>query len=152
MSCSTIRQENEPIRNNLTLSICCSQDVNDHPPSFTSLHYVVTVSEATPIGTSILMVSAADDDSGVNAQIQYLIDVSVNTNCSSYFHVDPDHGTVLTKKAFDYETLSRLQFNMVAVDGGVPALSSTVPITVILTDLNDNPPRSVQEFCFSLYV
>ena len=92
----------------------------------------------------MLMVSATDDDSGVNAQIQYLIDASTDTNMSSYFHVDPDHGTLLTKKAFDYETMSQLQFSVVAVDGGVPALSSTVPVTIILTDLNDNPPRCVQ--------
>ena len=94
------------------------------------------------MGTSVLMVTASDDDSGVNAQVQYLIDP--DSEWASYFSVDPHHGTVLTKKAFDYEAVNRLEFNVVAVDGGIPALRSTVPVTVILTDLNDNPPRSVQ--------
>ena len=88
------------------------------------------------------MVSATDDDSGVNSQIQYLVDP--DGEWASYFSVDHDHGTVVTKKAFDYETVDRLEFNVVAVDGGIPALRSTVPVTVILTDLNDNPPRFVQ--------
>lgn len=40
------------------------EDANDSPPEFTHNEYNVTLSEATPPGTTVLAVSAHDLDSG----------------------------------------------------------------------------------------
>ncbi len=49
------------------------QDVNDEAPQFESQRYIHTISEAASIGTSLLTVSATDQDSGENAHISYRI-------------------------------------------------------------------------------
>ena len=42
-------------------------DINDHPPQFDEASYSAHISELTAPGTSVLMVSASDDDeSGVS--------------------------------------------------------------------------------------
>ena len=47
--------------------------MNDQIPSFESQRYVKTISEAAPIGTSLLEVSASDKDSKQNGHISYRI-------------------------------------------------------------------------------
>ena len=72
--------------------------MNDQVPTFEKLLYETTVSEAVGIGTSILAVSATDRDTGRNAEVTYHIGpVTPTSNDSAYFHIDPDHGVVLTK-------------------------------------------------------
>lgn len=45
-------------------------DINDQPPYFTA-NYTVSLSENSTIGTTVLVVSASDDDVGVNAKSSY---------------------------------------------------------------------------------
>lgn len=40
------------------------EDANDSPPEFSHNEYNVTLSEATPFGTTVLAVTAIDQDSG----------------------------------------------------------------------------------------
>lgn len=46
-------------------------DVNDNPPRFSSSAYVVEVSEATPLGSTVLVVTAEDRDDGHNGQVTF---------------------------------------------------------------------------------
>ncbi|CAL8330697.1 unnamed protein product [Gadus morhua 'NCC'] len=43
-------------------------------------------------------------------------------------------------KSFDFETLKKFQFQVVALDSGSPPLRSNVTVNVFLLDQNDNPP------------
>ena len=115
--------------------------MNDKAPSFDSLKYTATVSEAVPIGTSILTVAAKDEDSDVNAMIRYQLKNSAEFNDSSHFHIDQTRGVILVKQKLDHERRTRLRFLVTAIDSGVPALTADVLVTVHVTDLNDNPPR-----------
>ena len=119
--------------------VCLFQDVNDHAPSFGSQHYTSTVSEAIPIGTAILTVTAQDEDSKPNAAIHYHI--QPNHLDGHLFHIDSNKGVILNKQRLDHEKQTELEFVVMATDSGVPALSSSVIVTVHVTDLNDNPPR-----------
>ncbi len=121
------------------------QDVNDQTPSFSSLAYIQTISEAAPIGTSVLTVAASDKDSGENAHIFYRVEpVSRDSNDSIYFHIDQDRGIILTKHKLDHESKKSLHFLVTANDNGVPSLSSSVLVTIIVLDLNDNAPKFEQ--------
>ena len=113
--------------------------MNDHAPSFASHHYTTTISEAVPIGTSILTVAAKDDDSPPNAGIHYHIEP--NYENANIFHIDANKGIILTKQKLDHEQQTDLTFKVIATDTGVPALSTSVIVKVIVTDLNDNPPK-----------
>ena len=55
-------------------------DVNDNPPEFERTIYSLSVSEATPIGTSVGRVYATSRDIGVNADISYSVVDSVTTD------------------------------------------------------------------------
>lgn len=121
------------------------QDVNDQAPVFENLLYKTTVSEAVGIGTSILTVSATDKDSGQNADIIYRLEpMAPGGNDSNYFHIDPTRGVILTKQKLDHELTNKLTFLVTATDHGVPSMSSSVHITVVVLDLNDEAPRFEQ--------
>lgn len=114
------------------------QDVNDQPPEFEHHHYTSTVSEAIPIGTEILTITASDQDSTPNAGIHYYIEP--NHLDAAYFHIDSDKGIILSKQRLDHEERRELSFEVVATDTGVPAMSASAIVRVTVTDLNDNAP------------
>ncbi|CAH1776950.1 unnamed protein product [Owenia fusiformis] len=117
-------------------------DINDKTPSFSSVSYTATVSEATTIGTSILTLSASDDDSGLNKKVYYdFMPIEEDRYDLDFFSVDRNTGVISTSQLLDHEKHQKLQFIAVVTDMGSPALSSTAPITVIVTDLNDNSPK-----------
>ncbi|XP_070553228.1 protocadherin Fat 1-like isoform X2 [Ptychodera flava] len=119
------------------------EDVNDIAPIFTEQSYQVTVSEAVPIGTRITLVSSSDYDSGRNREVSYhFVEESAITD---YFHIDSSSGLILTSRQLDHEKYTQHDFKVVAIDGGMPALTSETRVSVIVTDLNDNPPAFEKE-------
>ncbi|KAM9733934.1 protocadherin Fat 3a [Menidia menidia] len=114
------------------------QDVNDNPPVF-KMPYIVVLSEATIIGTAVLQVTATDRDSDRNNVVHYQIFSHVY-NSTDYFHIDSSSGLILTARVLDHELAQNYDFIVRATDNGFPALSSEVLVTVMLNDINDNPP------------
>jgi len=51
---------------------------------------------------------------------------------------------VLVARALDYETVKEYIITVEACDGGIPSLSSTAVVTVLLVDANDNRPVFTQ--------
>ncbi|XP_030643540.1 protocadherin Fat 1a isoform X2 [Chanos chanos] len=115
------------------------EDVNDNPPVFQTKSYNASLSEASVIGTSVLQVSATDADTGNNKVLFYQI-VEDKEKSSDYFSIDRDTGTIWTARTLDHEEKTQHLITVRAVDGGVPALSSEVTVTIDITDLNDNSP------------
>lgn len=114
------------------------KDVNDNQPVFQKMAYWVILSETAMIGTPALHVSATDKDSDKNNIIHYQI--FSDHNSTDYFHIDSSSGLILTARLLDHELLQRYDFVVVATDNGFPPLSSEVSVTVIVSDVNDNPP------------
>lgn len=116
--------------------------MNDHRPVFARLRYNASVSESGPISTSILTVSATDDDSGTNANVWYQIEAHPDhPTHSAYFHIDSTRGTIFVRQRLDHEQIKLLTFIVVASDSGVPALTASVTVTINVTDANDNAPK-----------
>lgn len=59
--------------------------------------------------------------------------------------MDPIEGVVYLKKSLDHETLNSHHFTVIAMDKGVPSLSSTSHVWVTVLDMNDNPPKFEQQ-------
>ncbi|XP_059608235.1 fat-like cadherin-related tumor suppressor homolog, partial [Phlebotomus argentipes] len=118
-------------------------DVNDCPPEMDQDVYNVTVSEGAPFGTAILRVSATDRDTGVNQAVMFAIETD-SKNTSEFFHMDATEGVVYLKKSLDFEALRVHHFVVIAMDKGVPSLSSTSHVWINVADMNDNPPRFEQ--------
>lgn len=115
------------------------EDVNDNAPIFLSKAYYASVSEASVIGTSILQVDARDSDTGNNQEIFFQL-VEEKGGSSDFFTIDRDTGIITTAQVLDHEELQQHKLKVQVVDGGVPALSSDVIVTIDVLDLNDNAP------------
>lgn len=115
-------------------------DANTHRPVFQSSHYTVSVSEDKPIGTSIVTISANDEDTGENARITYIMEDNV-----PQFRIDPDTGTVTTSMELDYEDQASYTLAITAHDNGIPQKSDTTYVEILVLDANDNAPRFVHD-------
>ncbi|KAG8592449.1 hypothetical protein GDO81_000504 [Engystomops pustulosus] len=120
-------------------------DLNDEPPVFMNPEgYHAIVSEAASAGTAVLTLKAQDlDDEGPNSRIAYTLQDSA---ASSAFTLDSHTGVLSINKMLDFEAENTLNFVITATDHGVPPLSTTCTVTIMLEDVNDNEPIFMQQF------
>ncbi|KAM6221833.1 protocadherin-23 [Rhynchocyon petersi] len=112
-------------------------DDNDHSPAFPMRHYQSSVREDSEIGSMVLMLSAMDEDEGLNAQIDYFL----MDETSGVFTIDTLAGTLRTAHTLDREVKSQHVFRVVARDCSTQgSRSTTVIVSVHVTDVNDNDP------------
>nr|XP_008177211.2 cadherin EGF LAG seven-pass G-type receptor 1 isoform X4 [Chrysemys picta bellii] len=115
-------------------------DANTHRPVFQSSHYTVSVSEDKPIGTSIVTISATDEDTGENARITYILEDNI-----PQFRIDLDTGTITTLMELDYEDQASYTLAITARDNGIPQKSDTTYVEILILDANDNAPRFLRD-------
>ncbi|MGH0168401.1 UNVERIFIED_CONTAM: hypothetical protein FKN15_054902 [Acipenser sinensis] len=118
------------------------QDINDNEPTFLDGPYTAGVPEMSPVGTSVVQVTATDADDptyGNSARVVYSI-----LQGQPYFSVEPKTGIIRTAlPSMDREAKDQYLLVIQAKDmvGQMGGLSGTTSVTVTLTDVNDNPPR-----------
>ncbi|KAK3929465.1 Cadherin-related tumor suppressor [Frankliniella fusca] len=110
---------------------------NKHSPVFKAASSQVFVPENEPVGATILTVQADDADAGPNGEVRYAIS---GGNDQGQFAVHPRTGVVTIVRPLDYDTMPEHHLNISATDLGLDARSATASLTVMLTDINDNPP------------
>ncbi|XP_072022582.1 uncharacterized protein [Amphiura filiformis] len=121
--------------------IACDEESlpNLATPVFLQSEYNTTIPEHTASGSIILTVQANDTDVGRNGKITYSLAFG-----TEFFAISGETGEITTRIEFDYEsTLLPNQFDLIAIaeDDGRPMLSSTVAVSVFISDLNDNCPE-----------
>ncbi|XP_049614807.1 cadherin-related family member 1a isoform X2 [Syngnathus scovelli] len=122
-------------------------DVNDEPPRFQNLPFIVDIAEDVIAGSSIYRVLARDKDLGSGGSVSY----SLQPTPFSKFAIDAHSGILRVKpgERLDYETTPTHFVTVVAKDGGgkykgkLQVLSSTATITVNVLDAQDMPPSFV---------
>ncbi|XP_032885701.1 protocadherin gamma-C5-like [Amblyraja radiata] len=126
---------------NKTIQIVIA-DINDNVPRFSEPSYNIYVMENNAPGTSIFEVTAIDRDLNQNSYVSYYLlgnriqDMPLSTQVS----INSMNGTIYAMRSFDYEKLKNVQFHVQARDAGVPPLSSSTTVNVIILDQNDNAP------------
>lgn len=126
-------------------------DINDNKPTFEANSYEATVMEGIPLGSRIMKVEAVDPDSDSNGQVTYslgaLMYLEENSgSLVSIFTIDSDSGWISTRKDLDHEDNPSYIFTVVAFDRGENLLlSSTTTVTIVVEDVNDNPPRFLEQ-------
>ncbi|XP_060527638.1 protocadherin-like wing polarity protein stan isoform X2 [Cylas formicarius] len=113
-------------------------DANNFAPVFENAPYSGSVYEDAAVGTTVLVVSATDNDVGLNAQITYSLGEELSSD--SAFSINPQTGAVVTKKLLDREIISGYLLTVTATDGGSPAMSDTTDVEISVLDVNDNYP------------
>ncbi|XP_072233193.1 cadherin EGF LAG seven-pass G-type receptor 1 isoform X2 [Leuresthes tenuis] len=115
-------------------------DANTHRPVFQSSNYQTTLSEEKPVGHTVMVISATDEDTGENARITYVMEDNV-----PQFKIDPDTGAITTQMEIDYEDLASYTLAIVARDNGIPQKSDTTYVEIIIMDANDNTPHFLRD-------
>uniref|UniRef100_A0A672SFX6 Cadherin EGF LAG seven-pass G-type receptor 1-like n=1 Tax=Sinocyclocheilus grahami TaxID=75366 RepID=A0A672SFX6_SINGR len=115
-------------------------DANTHRPVFQSANYQVLVSEDRPVDSTVVVISATDEDTGENARITYVMEDNV-----PQFKIDPDTGAITTQIEIDYEDQASYTLAIIARDNGIPQRSDTTYVEIIVLDANDNAPQFLRD-------
>ncbi|KAL0973592.1 hypothetical protein UPYG_G00206730 [Umbra pygmaea] len=127
------------------------KDQNDNAPAIeirgiglvTHQDGMANISEEMPIGTPVALVQVSDRDEGENAIVTCVVagDVPFQLRPASESANDRKRKYFLqTTTMLDYERIKDYRIEIVAVDSGNPALSSTNSLKVQVMDMNDNAP------------
>ncbi|CAH1118837.1 unnamed protein product [Phaedon cochleariae] len=144
-------------------------DINDNAPQFVNTPYETTISELTPVGTTIFQnIAAKDKDTGVNGLVEYSIveadhlppDEGIgrqrihSEDGYGYFAINlPHQGQVTVNRTLDFEKTQRYYVTIVATDRArdeSQRLSSTTTLTVNIKDDDDLPPSFIYKGCMLL--
>lgn len=126
-------------------------DQNDNAPAVeirgiglrTHSDGVANIPEDMPVGTAVALVQVSDKDEGENAVVTCVVagDVPFQLRPAGDSSIDNKKKYFLqTTTPLDFERVREYRVEIVAVDSGNPALSSTNSLKVQVTDINDNSP------------
>jgi len=109
--------------------------LNEHAPAFSQSSYNVTISENTATGTTVVSITATDNDAGSQGELSFSL------SSGAPFYIDEVSGAIVLKQALDYEAETSYLLTVIAADGDLASpKSSSVNVTVMLRDENDNAP------------
>ena len=122
---------------------------NDHMPMFDPPLYSGSIAECAANGSRFLLpvtLSATDGDS--NAVVSYYVVPGPN---GGFFRVEPRPGEVAEilvygEGIFDREIIDSFTFNVAATDNTLGSDDDFAPVSVTITDCNDNCPIFTQDF------
>ncbi|XP_033949473.1 protocadherin alpha-8-like [Pseudochaenichthys georgianus] len=121
-------------------------DINDHTPVFTEKEKRLEISESALPGARFQLQAARDPDVGQLSIQQYRL------SHNEHFRLEvKDRGEdrkvpfLVLQKQLDRETAGKHKLRLTAVDGGKPAKSGAIEITVDVLDVNDNSPVFTKE-------
>ncbi|XP_074529694.1 protocadherin gamma-A11-like isoform X12 [Halichoeres trimaculatus] len=112
-------------------------DINDNSPHIKIPSKSDSILEDSPPNTVIFMLSVEDPDSESNGKVECNIDNSIpfkiQTTLNGFY-------TLVTEVTLDREVASQYNITVTCSDEGVPSLSSSVTLTLQISDVNDNAP------------
>ncbi|KAM5262842.1 cadherin-5 [Ctenodactylus gundi] len=132
--------ENLAPPSNFTIKV---HDINDNWPVFTHKLFNASVPEMSPVGTSVIRLTAVDaDDPTVadHASVLYQI-----LKGDGLFDIDNTGSIYTTTKTLDREKKAKYEVVVEARDGqGLRGESGTTTVLITLQDINDNFPIFTQ--------
>ncbi len=120
-------------------------DINNEAPVFSSTANGITLTEGTEYATDVAVYTAAATPDVAGANVAYSLKAGAD---AADFDIDPATGVVTFKADTtpNYETATAYRFTVIAtatetVAGGADRVQSAEQtVTVLVTDINDNPP------------
>ncbi|XP_061523757.1 cadherin EGF LAG seven-pass G-type receptor 1 isoform X2 [Phycodurus eques] len=131
-----------PLINGTGMVVVQVVDVNDNAPMFVSTPFQATVLENVAVGYSVIHIQAIDGDSGENARLEYRL---TDTVPSFPFTINNSTGWITVSEELDRETTEFYSFGVEARDHGVPAMSSSASVSIMVLDVNDNVPTFTEK-------
>ncbi|XP_029420544.1 protocadherin gamma-A1-like isoform X2 [Nannospalax galili] len=123
-------------------------DVNDNAPEVSITSVTTAVPENFPPGAIIALISVHDQDSGDNGRTTCSIPGNIPFKLEKL--VDNFY-RLITERTLDREHTSGYNITVTATDQGTLSLSTQTHISLLVTDINDNPPVFEQD-SYSVYI
>ena len=120
-------------------------DLNDNSPTFRESHVNISISEASPIGSTYVLPAAYDDDSPRYGIQRYEVDEAFD-KLSMVFSESVSgqlEAKLVLQVPLDREKQSVYHMVLKAVDRGSskhPSMTGTAVVNIIVLDYNDNRP------------
>ncbi|XP_071314690.1 protocadherin gamma-A2-like [Trachinotus anak] len=112
-------------------------DTNDNPPAINIMSTSSSISEDVKPGTVLTMMNIQDPDSNENGKVHCALSENIHFAIMS---TSNNFFTLVTDSELDRETASEYNITVTCSDEGVPSLSSSVTLTLQISDVNDNAP------------
>ncbi|XP_042073098.1 protocadherin beta-16-like isoform X1 [Haplochromis burtoni] len=112
-------------------------DTNDNVPAINVMSKSSIIAEDITPGTVVTIINIQDPDSGENGNVQCNINKNIPFLVSS---TSNNFFSILTDSDLDRERASEYNITVTCSDEGVPSLSSSVTLTLQISDVNDNAP------------
>ncbi|XP_027864318.1 protocadherin gamma-A3-like isoform X46 [Xiphophorus couchianus] len=112
-------------------------DINDNCPIIKIISTSISIGENSKSNTVVAVMSVSDPDSEENGKVRCAINKNtpftiMSTSSNLY--------SLVTDSELDRETASEYNITVTCSDEGLPSLSSSVTLTLQISDVNDNPP------------
>ncbi|XP_058484035.1 protocadherin Fat 3 [Solea solea] len=139
-----VKDQEFPFNRDLARILVAVEDSNDNIPYFTSTVYDAVAYESSPVGTSVLQVTALDKDNGINGQLMYTIEAG---NTGGVFGIDNATGLIFTSRDLDLTRVGFYTLTVRVTDSGFPPLMATasVRVSLILSEFS-TPTFSQREY------
>ncbi|XP_061581335.1 protocadherin gamma-A5-like isoform X31 [Cololabis saira] len=112
-------------------------DINDNEPAIKIMSKSTIISESANPSTVVTMINIQDPDSGSNGKVQ----CSINDNIPFMLKLTSSNFySLVTDNELDRERAYEYNITVTCSDEGVPSLSSSVTLTLQISDVNDNAP------------
>ncbi|MEQ2309425.1 hypothetical protein AMECASPLE_038544, partial [Ameca splendens] len=111
------------------------QDVNDNKPDINIMSKSNVIAEDATVNTVVTMIHIEDKDTGDNGKIHCFISGNVEFTLESSTN---NFYSLVTNSELDRERASEYNITVSCSDEGVPSLSSSVTLTLQISDVNDN--------------
>uniref|UniRef100_A0A8C2YWY3 Cadherin domain-containing protein n=1 Tax=Cyclopterus lumpus TaxID=8103 RepID=A0A8C2YWY3_CYCLU len=112
-------------------------DVNDNKPTINIMSKTNMISEHSKPSTVVAMMNVQDPDSNENGKVHCFINENTPLTIMS---ASNNFYSLVTGSELDRETASEYNITVTCSDEGVPSLSSSVTLTLQISDVNDNAP------------
>ncbi|XP_053092835.1 protocadherin gamma-A11 isoform X17 [Pangasianodon hypophthalmus] len=112
-------------------------DINDNTPVINIMSKLNTISEDSKADTVVTMINVQDPDFGENGEVHCFLSPNIpftlKLTASNFF-------TLVTDSDLDRERESEYNITVMCADEGSPSLSSSVTLSLQISDVNDNAP------------
>ena len=125
---------------NTALVLLTVVGINENTPQFTMNMYSFTTTESLLPPVLLDGVTAIDMDDGVDGTVSYEIAASLPTEGFSYFTINATSGLISVTQELDREEIEFYELTIVARDGGLPQQTASATVSIMVADVNDNPP------------
>ncbi|XP_033830397.1 protocadherin gamma-A11-like [Periophthalmus magnuspinnatus] len=112
-------------------------DINDNSPIIRLISKTDTILESSPSDTVVAVMNVNDPDSQENGKVNCVINKNIPFAISSSAN---NLHNIMTDTELDRERTSHYNITVTCSDEGVPSLSSSVTLTLHISDVNDNAP------------